>query len=115
MADKLISNDSSRLVNTTAGGTTTDVGVLVNGLPRPAAATVDIAGVRTNFALPDVLSTGSPDHHDKSVLSLPMKISTAVQFRYLHCRGLLDGKQWLLLARQAVATYQENVMQHGRK
>lgn len=63
LADKLISNDSSRLVNTTAGGTTTDVGVLVNGLPRPAAATVDIAGVRTNFALPDVLSTGSPDHY----------------------------------------------------
>ncbi|EIE25109.1 DUF917-domain-containing protein [Coccomyxa subellipsoidea C-169] len=40
------------------GGTTTDVGVLINGLPRPAAATVDIAGVRTNFALPDVLSIG---------------------------------------------------------
>ena len=43
----------------TAGGTTTDAGVLVNGLPRPAAATVDIAGVRTNFVLPDILSTGS--------------------------------------------------------
>ncbi|BDA41353.1 probable D-/L-hydantoinase subunit A at N-terminal half [Coccomyxa sp. Obi] len=40
------------------GGTTTDVGVLIKGLPRPAGATVDIAGVRTNFALPDILSTG---------------------------------------------------------
>lgn len=41
-----------------AGGTTTDVGALVKGLPRPAAATVDIAGVRTNFAMPDILSIG---------------------------------------------------------
>lgn len=40
------------------GGTTTDVGVLVHGLPRQAAATVSVAGVRTNFALPDLLSIG---------------------------------------------------------
>ncbi|GAB6876938.1 hydantoinase/oxoprolinase N-terminal domain-containing protein [Thermaerobacter litoralis] len=40
------------------GGTTTDVGVLVRGFPRPAAATVTIGGVRTNFPMPDVLSVG---------------------------------------------------------
>ncbi|CAK0783618.1 hypothetical protein CVIRNUC_006817 [Coccomyxa viridis] len=40
------------------GGTTTDLGVLVKGLPRPAAAAVHIAGVRTNFAMPDVHSIG---------------------------------------------------------
>ncbi|CAL5220079.1 g2030 [Coccomyxa viridis] len=40
------------------GGTTTDLGVLVKGLPRPGAATVHIAGVRTNFAMPDLHSIG---------------------------------------------------------
>jgi N-methylhydantoinase A/oxoprolinase/acetone carboxylase beta subunit len=38
------------------GGTTTDVGVLVGGFPRPAARTVSLAGVRTNFRMPDVVS-----------------------------------------------------------
>ena len=40
------------------GGTTTDVGALVRGFPRPAAPGVDIGGVRTNFRMPDVLSIG---------------------------------------------------------
>ena len=40
------------------GGTTTDVGVLVAGFPRPAAAVVSVGGVRTNFRMPDVLSIG---------------------------------------------------------
>ena len=30
----------------------------MKGLPRPAAAAVHIAGVRTNFAMPDVHSIG---------------------------------------------------------
>lgn len=42
-----------------AGGTTTDMAVLVKGLPRPAAATVHIAGVHTNFAMPDLHSIGA--------------------------------------------------------
>ena len=41
-----------------AGGTTPDVGMLVKGLPRPGAATVYNAGVRTNFAMPDLHSIG---------------------------------------------------------
>jgi N-methylhydantoinase A/oxoprolinase/acetone carboxylase beta subunit len=40
------------------GGTTTDIGVLVNGFPRQSALHVDIGGVRTNFRMPDVLSLG---------------------------------------------------------
>lgn len=40
------------------GGTTTDIGVLIGGFPRPAAKTVTIAGVRTNFRMPDVQSLG---------------------------------------------------------
>jgi N-methylhydantoinase A/oxoprolinase/acetone carboxylase beta subunit len=40
------------------GGTTTDVGVLAAGYPREAPTEVYVAGVRTNFRMPDVLSVG---------------------------------------------------------
>ena len=40
------------------GGTTTDIGMLVNGFPRESGAAVDIGGVRTNFRMPDILSLG---------------------------------------------------------
>lgn len=40
------------------GGTTTDVGVLVNGFPRESALAVEIGGVRTNFRMPDLISIG---------------------------------------------------------
>ena len=40
------------------GGTTTDVGVVVNGFPRVAGGPVELAGVRTNFRMPDVYSIG---------------------------------------------------------
>lgn len=38
------------------GGTTTDVGLLVGGFPKPAAARVRVAGVAISFAQPDVSS-----------------------------------------------------------
>jgi N-methylhydantoinase A/oxoprolinase/acetone carboxylase beta subunit len=40
------------------GGTTSDVGALVQGFPREAAVSVEIGGVRTNFRMPDVYSFG---------------------------------------------------------
>ena len=40
------------------GGTTTDIGVLVNGFPRESSLTVRVGGVRTNFRMPDVLALG---------------------------------------------------------
>ncbi|WP_301126570.1 hydantoinase/oxoprolinase family protein [Streptomyces cacaoi] len=40
------------------GGTTTDVGILQNGFPREASTDVSVAGVQTNFRMPDVLSIG---------------------------------------------------------
>lgn len=40
------------------GGTTSDVGVLTGGFPREATTVIDVAGVRTNFRMPDVLSLG---------------------------------------------------------
>ena len=38
------------------GGTSTDVGALVNGFPRESAVAIELAGVRTNFRMPDVVS-----------------------------------------------------------
>ena len=40
------------------GGTTSDIGFLVNGFPRESAVAVDIGGVRTNFRMPDLISLG---------------------------------------------------------
>ena len=40
------------------GGTTTDIGFLVNGFPRQANNVVQIGGVRTLFRMPDLLSVG---------------------------------------------------------
>ncbi|WP_347755400.1 hydantoinase/oxoprolinase family protein [Agrococcus sp. ProA11] len=40
------------------GGTTADIGLLVNGFPRETSTEVTVAGIRTNFRMPDVLSLG---------------------------------------------------------
>lgn len=40
------------------GGTSTDVGLLVNGFPRESALAVEIGGVRTNYRMPDLISFG---------------------------------------------------------
>lgn len=40
------------------GGTTTDVGVILSGFPRQSSTHVDVAGIRTNFRMPDILSVG---------------------------------------------------------
>jgi N-methylhydantoinase A/oxoprolinase/acetone carboxylase beta subunit len=40
------------------GGTTTDIGVLVNGFPRESSSAVEMGGVRTNFRMPDLLAIG---------------------------------------------------------
>ena len=38
------------------GGTSTDIGVLVNGFPRESSYGVEIGGIRTNFRMPDLLT-----------------------------------------------------------
>ncbi|WP_109471835.1 hydantoinase/oxoprolinase N-terminal domain-containing protein [Ornithinimicrobium cavernae] len=40
------------------GGTTSDIGVLRNGFPREASTAIEVAGIRTNFRMPDVVSIG---------------------------------------------------------
>ena len=53
------------------GGTTTEIGMLVNGFPRESSMTVGIGGVRTNFRMPDILvlglGGGSLVRKDKSI------------------------------------------------
>lgn len=52
------------------GGTSTDVGVLVNGFPRESTLGVRIGGIDTNFRMPDLVSIalggGTIVHHDGS-------------------------------------------------
>ena len=40
------------------GGTSTDIGILVDGFPRESATAVQVGGVRTNFRMPDLISIG---------------------------------------------------------
>jgi N-methylhydantoinase A/oxoprolinase/acetone carboxylase beta subunit len=40
------------------GGTSTDVGILVDGFPRESMHAVEVGGVRTNFRMPDLVSIG---------------------------------------------------------
>lgn len=40
------------------GGTTADVGVLQSGFPRESSVPVSLAGIRTNFRMPDLVSLG---------------------------------------------------------
>lgn len=40
------------------GGTTSDIGVLIDGFPRESSLAVDVGGVRTNFRMPDIVSIG---------------------------------------------------------
>ena len=40
------------------GGTSTDIGVLVNGFPRESSAAVEIGGIRTSLRMPDLVAIG---------------------------------------------------------
>lgn len=54
-----LAKHSGQIIVADVGGTSTDVGVLLkSGFPRPAAAFVEIAGLRTSFSMPDVQSIG---------------------------------------------------------
>ena len=63
------------------GGTTSDVGVLVNGFPRQTGTAVEVGGVRTNFRMPDVFSLGlgggtmvADDYHTIGPLSVGYRL-----------------------------------------
>lgn len=53
---KLVSVDNAIIVD--VGGTTTDIGAIVNTLARESQGTTDIGGVASNFRMPDMISIG---------------------------------------------------------
>lgn len=71
------------------GGTSTDVGALINGFPREASIAVEVGGVRTNFRMPDVMSVAIGGG---SVIGTnPLKIGPeSVGFELLE-KGLIFG------------------------
>ncbi|MGH8881595.1 MAG: hydantoinase/oxoprolinase family protein, partial [Stackebrandtia sp.] len=88
------------------GGTTADIGAVVNGFPRPATTAVDIAGVRTNFRMPDVVSVGIGggsivgwDERDPSSIEIGPE-STGHE---LHTRAMVFGGSTLTVTDLAVA------------
>ncbi len=52
----LSGEDNAMVVD--VGGTTSDVGMLMNGFPRRSGIEVELGGVLTNFRMPDVLAIG---------------------------------------------------------
>lgn len=83
------------------GGTTTDVGVLRGGYPQPAGLDLSIAGVRTNFRMPDLCSigVGGGSLIDASTGAVG---PTSVGFRITHEAMVFGGNQ-LTLTDVAVA------------
>ncbi|WP_409304883.1 hydantoinase/oxoprolinase N-terminal domain-containing protein [Peribacillus sp. SCS-155] len=51
-------SDLSDAIVVDVGGTTSDIGVLVQSFPRESSLAVEIGGARTNFRMPDLISIG---------------------------------------------------------
>ena len=83
------------------GGTTTDIGMLVNGFPRESSVAVDIGGVRTNFRMPDIVAKGLGG--GSIVQSQPLSIGPqSVGYRLLE-KALVFGGDTLTATDIAVA------------
>ena len=73
------------------GGTSTDAGALVNGFPREASVSVEMAGVRTNFRMPDVISVALGG--GSIVETNPLRVGpTSVGHRLTHEARVFGGK-----------------------
>ena len=72
------------------GGTSTDTGALVNGFPRESSVSVEMAGVRTNFRMPDVISIALGG--GSIVGTTPLRIGpTSVGHRLTHEARVFGG------------------------
>lgn len=72
------------------GGISTDAGALVNGFPREASVSVEMAGVRTNFRMPDVISIALGG--GSIVQTTPLRIGpTSVGHRLTHQARVFGG------------------------
>lgn len=85
------------------GGTTTDVGILQNGFPRDASVDVAVAGIQTNFRMPDVLSIGiGGGSHVSDLETAPQVGPQSVGYRLTE-RALVFGGDDLTATDVAVA------------
>jgi N-methylhydantoinase A/oxoprolinase/acetone carboxylase beta subunit len=86
------------------GGTSTDVGVLINGFPRESSLGVSIGGIATNFRMPDLVSialgggTVVRDAHGEVKLG-----PDSVGYRLTERSRIFGGDTWTL-SDAAVAT-----------
>jgi len=84
------------------GGTTADIGCLVNGFPREANNVVEVGGVRTLFRMPDLISIGIGG--GTIVRESPLSVGPeSVGFRLLKEARVFGGSQ-LTLTDVAVAS-----------
>ena len=89
------------------GGTSTDVGALVKGFPREAAVAIQLAGVRTNFRMPDTVSI--PLGGGTVVETEPFRIGPVSVGYRLTERGLVFGGDTLTTTDLAVADGRANI------
>ena len=94
------------------GGTTTDVGVLHAGYPQSAGLDLSIAGVRTNFRMPDLCSigVGGGSLIDAATGTVGPE---SVGYRINQEAMVFGGKQ-LTLTDVAVAAGRANIGERGR-
>ncbi|MBM5812253.1 MAG: hydantoinase/oxoprolinase family protein [Gammaproteobacteria bacterium] len=96
------------------GGTTTDVGVLVQGFPRESSVAVNIGGVRTNFRMPDLLSIGLGGGSRVVVADGRVRVGPdSVGFRITE-EALVFGGRTLTATDIAVAAGQAEIGDRGR-
>ncbi|MEO1681110.1 MAG: hydantoinase/oxoprolinase family protein [Pseudomonadota bacterium] len=96
-----LSGESEAIV-VDVGGTTTDVGALVKGFPRPASTTVDVGGVRTNFRMPDVFAIGLGGGTHVSAPGGPLKVGPQSVGYRLTEEALIFGGEMLTASDVAV-------------
>ena len=94
------------------GGTSTDVGALVNGFPREAAVAIQLAGVRTNFRMPDMVSI--PLGGGTVVEPEPLRIGPESVGYRLAEEALVFGGETLTATDLAVADGRAEVGNRGR-
>ena len=94
------------------GGTTSDVGMLLNGFPRVASQAVDIGGVRSNFRMPDVYSFGLGG--GSIVRTDPIKVGPQSVGYELTTRGMIFGGDVLTTTDVVVAAGFHNIGDQDR-
>lgn len=94
------------------GGTTSDVGMLLNGFPRVASQAVAIGGVRSNFRMPDVYSFGLGG--GSIVCADPIKVGPQSVGYELTTKGMIFGGDVLTTTDVVVAAGFHNIGDQNR-